>query len=107
MVQKPESESVDVIQEYGQNDSIGELDVMTAHPRSNTVQAIRESELVRIPAALFDALSMRHPATTVQFMRLIAGEVRKHIGEQQGKAHHPSNTSQELRADMNLSGWTS
>ncbi|KLT44470.1 patatin-domain-containing protein [Cutaneotrichosporon oleaginosum] len=102
VVKKPESESVDVIQEYGQNDSIGELDVMTGHPRSNTVQAIRETELVRIPAALFDALSMRHPATTVQFMRLIAGEVRKHANEQHAAIHHASNMSHELRADMNL-----
>lgn len=97
---------MDVIQEYGQNDSIGELDVMTGHPRSNTVQAIRETELVRIPAALFDALSMRHPATTVQFMRLIAGEVRKHAHEQHAAVHHASNMSHELRADMNLSEWT-
>ncbi|GMK53516.1 hypothetical protein CspeluHIS016_0101020 [Cutaneotrichosporon spelunceum] len=102
VVRKPESESVDVIQEYSQNDSIGELDVMTGHPRSNTVQAIRESELVRIPAALFDALSMRHPATTIQFMRLIAGEVRKHTAEQHAAIHHASNLSHELRADMNL-----
>lgn len=107
VVKKPESESVDVIKEYGQNDSIGELDVITGHPRSNTVQAIRETELVRIPAALFDALSMRHPATTVQFMRIIAGEVREHLGEQHGKVHHASNTSHELRADMNLSEWSS
>ncbi|BEJ14129.1 hypothetical protein CspHIS471_0313030 [Cutaneotrichosporon sp. HIS471] len=102
VVKKAESESVDVIQEYAQNDSIGELDVMTGHSRSNTVQAIRESELVRIPAALFDALSMRHPATTVQFMRLIAGEVRKHANEQHAAIHHASNMSYELRADMNL-----
>lgn len=100
VVQKGASESVEVLREYGQNDSIGELDVMTGVPRSDTVQAIRESELVRIPAALFDAISTRHPATTVQFMRLIASDVRKAVVEH--RAHRASNTSQELRADRNL-----
>nr|ODN85379.1 lysophospholipase NTE1 [Cryptococcus depauperatus CBS 7841] len=74
-----------VLREYGQNDSIGELDVITAVNRSETVHAIRDSELVRIPAALFDAISVKHPETTVQFMRLIAGRVRRAMGEESGK----------------------
>lgn len=71
-----------VLREYGQNDSIGELDVITAVDRSETVHAIRDSELVRIPAALFDAISIKHPETTVQFMRLIAGRVRRALGDE-------------------------
>ncbi|EIW67695.1 hypothetical protein TREMEDRAFT_72160 [Tremella mesenterica DSM 1558] len=75
---------VHVSREYGQNDSIGELDVITAVSRSDTVHAIRDSELVRIPAALFDAISVQHPATTVQFLRLIAKRVKRAMGEQIG-----------------------
>lgn len=71
-----------VLREYGQNDSIGELDVITAVDRSDTVHAIRDSELVRIPAALFDAISIKHPETTIQFMRLIAGRVRRALGDE-------------------------
>lgn len=67
---------VEVLQEYGQNDSIGELDVITGVDRSDTVHTIRDTELVRIPAALFDAISTKHPATTVHFLRLIASRVR-------------------------------
>jgi lysophospholipid hydrolase len=75
--------------------------VITAVPRSDTVHAIRDSELVRIPAALFDAISARHPATTVQFMRLIAGRVRRAMGEaatagRQGMSEAPT-------TDVNLS----
>ncbi|WWC88526.1 lysophospholipase NTE1 [Kwoniella dendrophila CBS 6074] len=81
--------SMQVLREYGQNDSIGELDVITAVNRSDTVNAIRDSELVRIPAALFDAISVKHPATTVQFMRLIAGRVRKAMGDQMTIGHSP------------------
>lgn len=71
----------EVVREHGQGDSIGELEVITGVNRSHTVHAIRDSELVRIPAALFDAISERHPATTVQFLRLIAGRVRKAVAE--------------------------
>ncbi|WVQ85079.1 lysophospholipase NTE1 [Cryptococcus sp. DSM 104549] len=88
-----------VIREYGQNDSIGELDVITAVNRSDSVHAIRDSELVRIPAALFDAISVKHPATTVQFMRLIAGRVRRAMGEEmQGIGRNPG----EPTTDVNL-----
>ncbi|WVQ65631.1 lysophospholipase NTE1 [Kwoniella botswanensis] len=91
--------SMQVLREYGQNDSIGELDVITAVDRSDTVNAIRDSELVRIPAALFDAISIKHPATTVQFMRLIAGRVRKAMGEQMKIGHLPLNVP---TTDVNL-----
>ncbi|WVR06474.1 lysophospholipase NTE1 [Kwoniella sp. DSM 27419] len=91
--------SMQVLREYGQNDSIGELDVITAVPRSDTVHAIRDSELVRIPAALFDAISVKHPATTVQFMRLIASRVRKVMGEQSNPIHAPLGSP---ASDVNL-----
>jgi lysophospholipid hydrolase len=71
---------VEVLQEYGQNDSIGELDVITGVNRSDTVHTIRDTELVRIPAALFDAISTKHPATTIHFLRLIASRVRSAMG---------------------------
>lgn len=103
MSPKKDREGVDVHREYGQNDSIGELDVITGAVRPKTVQAIRQTELVRIPAALFDAISARHPATTLQFMRLIARRVRKAVGEQSVQHWSPS---QELRADRNLSAFS-
>lgn len=78
---------VEVLREWGQNDSIGELDVITGVNRSDTVHTIRDSELVRIPAALFDAISTKHPATTVHFLRLIASRVRSAVVK---NTSHPS-----------------
>jgi lysophospholipid hydrolase len=63
--------------EHGQNSIIGELEAITGSTRSHTVHAIRESELVRMPMALFNAISTQHPATTIRFLRLIASRVRK------------------------------
>ena len=95
--------SVEVLHEYGQNDSIGELDVITASCRSDTVHAIRDSELVRIPAALFDAISVKHPATTVHFMRLIAARVRGALGEQADSVSQGSRAVHGATSDINLS----
>ena len=38
---------------------VGELDVITRTPRRNTVHAIRDTELVRMPLTLFNAISAR------------------------------------------------
>ncbi|ODO05143.1 lysophospholipase NTE1 [Cryptococcus wingfieldii CBS 7118] len=99
---------INILREYGQNDSIGELDVITASPRTETIHAIRDSELVRIPAALFDAISVKHPETTIQFMKLIAGRVRRAVGEEArtgiagGKSSAQGGLAGSVAGDVNL-----
>lgn len=70
---------VDVVAEHGQGDSIGELDCITASPRPSTLHAIRDSELVRMPMTLFNAISVRHPPITIQVSRIIASRVRAQV----------------------------
>ncbi|KAK7686677.1 hypothetical protein QCA50_010277 [Cerrena zonata] len=62
--------------EYGQGDTVGELDVITSSPRSNTVHAIRDTELIRMPQTLFNAISSRNPQTTAQLLKMIASRVK-------------------------------
>ena len=45
---------------------VGELDVITRETRRDTVHAIRDTELVRLPLTLFNAVSARNPKTTSQ-----------------------------------------
>lgn len=45
--------------EYGQGDTVGELDVITSSARRTTMHAIRDSELIRMPQTLFNAISSR------------------------------------------------
>ncbi len=56
---EPEEGSVAIVKEYGQGDSVGELDVITSSRRRNTVHAIRDTELIRMPQTLFNAISAR------------------------------------------------
>jgi CRP-like cAMP-binding protein len=50
---------VKIVAEYGQGDTAGEIDVITSAPRRNTVHAIRDTELIRMPQTLFNAISSR------------------------------------------------
>ncbi|EEB92916.1 hypothetical protein MPER_08501, partial [Moniliophthora perniciosa FA553] len=47
---------VKIVGEYGQGDTVGELDVITSSPRRNTAHAIRDTELIRMPQTLFNAI---------------------------------------------------
>jgi lysophospholipid hydrolase len=51
--------NVMIVGEYGQGDPVGELDVIASSPRRNTVHAIRDTELIRMPQTLFNAISAR------------------------------------------------
>lgn len=65
-INEKRSGGVDVLAEFGQGDSVGEVECITGAKRSATVHAIRDTELVRMPMALFNAIAIRHPAITVQ-----------------------------------------
>lgn len=65
-----------VVGEYGQGDSVGELEVMTESTRSTTLHAIRDTELAKFPRTLFNSLAQEHPGITIQISKLIAQRMR-------------------------------
>lgn len=58
-ITEKEAGGVQIAGEYGQGDTVGELDVITSSPRRTTVHAIRDTELIRMPQTLFNAISAR------------------------------------------------
>ncbi|KAI0013141.1 lysophospholipase NTE1 [Xylariaceae sp. FL0662B] len=62
--------------EFGQGDSIGELEVMTESTRSGTLHAIRDTELVKFPRTLFNSLAQEHPNITIKVSKIIASRMR-------------------------------
>ena len=58
-ITESEEGGVNIVAEYGQGDTVGELDVITNTPRRTTLHAIRDSELIRMPQTLFNAISSR------------------------------------------------
>ncbi|CAG8535402.1 372_t:CDS:2 [Funneliformis mosseae] len=67
---------IEILGEYGQGQSVGELEVMTGAPRPYTLHAIRDTELARMPRTLFNALALRHPEITLHISRIIASRTR-------------------------------
>jgi NTE family protein len=52
-------------------ETVGEMGVLSGRGRSATVRALRDSDLARLPAAAFEALSERHPAILRRLARLV------------------------------------
>lgn len=57
-----EGGGVEIVGEFGQGDTVGELDVITGATRRTTMHAIRDTELARMPVTLFNAISLRYAA---------------------------------------------
>lgn len=64
-----------VLGEYGHGESIGEVEVLTASRRTNSLVAIRDSETARIPRTLFEILSSQNPSIMVKVSRIVASKV--------------------------------
>ncbi len=75
----------DPVRRHGQitaGETVGELGLITGKPRSATVAALRDSELLRVPAAAFDALVHAHADLMLRMARLAIRRM-----EQLGRDH--------------------
>lgn len=52
-------------------ETVGERGLITGRPRGATVRALRDTELLRLPAAGFEALMQRHPRLALDLARLV------------------------------------
>ncbi|KAK0637237.1 hypothetical protein B0T17DRAFT_504602 [Bombardia bombarda] len=72
---------VNVRAEFGQGESIGELEVMTESSRSGTLHAIRDTEVVKFPRTLFNSLAQEHPNITIKISKIIASRMRSLVDD--------------------------
>ena len=75
-VLEAEDGAIRVTAEFGQGESIGELEVMTESARPATLHAIRDTELAKFPRSLFNSLAQENPNITIQISKLIALRMR-------------------------------
>ena len=68
---------VRVLEESGRGTAVGELGLLTGEPRAATIVAVRDSDLVRLSKAAFDALLDRHPHAMMQLARAAAVRLRR------------------------------
>jgi NTE family protein len=58
-------------------DSVGEVSLLTGEPRSASIQAIRDSLLVKINRAMFEKLAHQHPALVLKLASNVASVLHK------------------------------
>jgi NTE family protein/lysophospholipid hydrolase len=66
----------EIIDQLGCGACVGEMAILTGEPRTATVRAIRDSELVRFSKAELCRLLELHPRGALEMMRILAGRVR-------------------------------
>ncbi|KAI9783029.1 MAG: phosphatidylcholine and lysophosphatidylcholine phospholipase [Peltula sp. TS41687] len=75
-IMEKEGGEMRVLGEYGQGESVGELEVMTESTRPATLHAIRDTELAKFPKTLFNTLGLEHPQITIKISKIIASRMR-------------------------------
>ena len=75
-IQEKDDKTLNVLGEYGQGDSVGELEVLTETARPGSLHAIRDTELAKLPKMLFNSLAQEHPGITMKMSRILAKRMR-------------------------------
>ncbi|ORY65468.1 lysophospholipase NTE1 [Pseudomassariella vexata] len=91
--------------EFGQGDSVGELEVLTESARSGTLHAIRDTELVKFPRTLFNSLAQEHPNITIKISKIIASRMRFMIDDPSkgiGKEASTGTSINKISSTLNL-----
>ncbi|KAF1920893.1 lysophospholipase NTE1 [Ampelomyces quisqualis] len=100
-----ENSKVKVIGEYGQGDSVGELEVLTESARPGSLHAIRDTELAKFPKTLFNSLALEHPGITIKISKIIASRMRALIDDplhEQSKERSNKATRTNVSSTVNL-----
>lgn len=72
---RKKKDDITILGEYGHGETIGEVEVLTASRRTNSLIAVRDSETARIPRTLFEMLSLRNPSIMVKVSRIVASKM--------------------------------
>lgn len=100
-----EEAKMKVVGEYGQGESVGELEVMTESARPATLHAIRDTELAKFPKTLFNSLAQEHPGITIKISKIIASRMRALVEDPvfvQGKEKITGATNSKVSSTINL-----
>ncbi|MEZ4364428.1 MAG: cyclic nucleotide-binding domain-containing protein [Kofleriaceae bacterium] len=74
-----------VIDHLGPGEWVGEMALLTRKERSATVYAVRDTELVWLPQAVFDNLMLRHPGALLEASRALVLRLQRQIASTGGE----------------------
>lgn len=73
--------------EISPGESVGEVGLLTGHPRSAGVRAIRDSLLVRVDRQGFEAMAARNPSLVLKLAASVADRLRQNIAPGAAGSH--------------------
>ncbi|KAJ2751620.1 phosphatidylcholine and lysophosphatidylcholine phospholipase, partial [Coemansia nantahalensis] len=88
---------VGILAEYGQGQSVGEPNLLLSEPCGFSLHAIRDTELVRIPRALFTALMRSAPSLTFHLSQTLAVRTTQALQQQHLMAERQRGERQAAR----------
>lgn len=74
----------EVLGDVGRGEVVGEMALLIGEPRSATVRVVRDSHLIRLDKAAFDALVEHHPSTVMQITRRLVTRYRAVLRSRSG-----------------------
>jgi NTE family protein/lysophospholipid hydrolase len=77
LIQSTNNAEQPIVRHIGRGTCVGETSLLTGEPRSATVRAVRDSELVRLPKAAFNRLLERYPQAGTELARTLARRLRQ------------------------------
>ncbi|PHH87172.1 hypothetical protein CDD83_9237 [Cordyceps sp. RAO-2017] len=105
LVEDRKDGGMSALAEYGQGESVGELEVLTETARAGTLHAIRDTELVKFPRTLFNSLAEEHPNITIKISKIIASRMRAAVdgaSQNSGKQAGMGTVNNQRKSTMNL-----
>uniref|UniRef100_A0A7M5WZ26 lysophospholipase n=1 Tax=Clytia hemisphaerica TaxID=252671 RepID=A0A7M5WZ26_9CNID len=86
--------------EFGRGEFVGLVDVLTSYPRTNSVHAVRDTELAQIPEGLLNAIKLHYPQVVSRLMQLLGTRI---LGMKKKSSAPPVITNSKLeRVGHNL-----
>ncbi len=73
-----------VLGEMTRGESIGEIALLTGEPRTATVTAVRDSELVHVPRQAFDEIATKYPQVMQTIARIVVRRMRARERQEAG-----------------------
>jgi NTE family protein len=95
-----------VLGEIGRGESVGEMGLLTGEPRSATVYAIRDTQLLKFSKAAFERLAERQPDLMFELARLIIARYQRVI-HPSAKTHPVALAVVPLHAGVPVDDFTS
>ncbi len=85
-------------------ESVGEMGLIAARPRTATVRALRDSDLARLAAEAFQKVLLQHPETALRLARLTVERLDDARSEDQGHALPRTLTLVPFNMDVDVAG---